>query len=114
MLDFPAPPLTPTVAAVEHHLPSSFGKKLPEVHGHGVAIPDLFEKAEHHLPLLAPDVLANIPDRLAVLCHGILGQQIDGLSKECERLIHTVHCSLLPDGRQDFCPLLSATPLRSC
>ncbi len=91
MPDFPAPPLAPTTAAVEHHLPSSLGEELPEVHAHGVDIPDLDENAEHHLPLLAPDVLAYIPDRLPVLCHCVLGQQVDSLPKECERVIHVLH-----------------------
>jgi hypothetical protein len=43
---------------------SGFGEEFPEVHGHGVDMTDLDECAEQHLPLLAPDVLANIPHRL--------------------------------------------------
>lgn len=86
-------------AAVEHHLASGLGKEFPEVDGHGVDVPDLDEKAEHHLPLLAPDVLAHIPDRLSVLCRCVLRQQIDGLPKECERVIHVLHAPPSPDAR---------------
>ncbi|GHF46208.1 hypothetical protein GCM10010359_55850 [Streptomyces morookaense] len=55
-------------------------------------IRDLDEDIERHLPFLALDVLANISDRLAVLCHRACGQEIGGSPQECERVIHVLDC----------------------
>ncbi|MCX5357028.1 hypothetical protein, partial [Streptomyces mirabilis] len=59
-------------------------------------IRDLDEHIERHLPLLELDLLADISNRLAVLCHGVLRQYVNGLPKECERVIHMRDCRLVP------------------
>lgn len=59
-------------------------------------IRDLDEHIEHHLPVLELNIPANVCDRLAVLCHGARGQQVDRLSKERERVIHAPDCRLIP------------------
>jgi hypothetical protein len=70
---------------------------------------DLDEYIERQLPLLELDLLAHISHRLAVLCHGVLGQQVGRSPEERERVIHALDCRPHPGplsqvGKHDAAP----------